>query len=144
MEDYGTDQIITSDKDDIDLLWKKGFCITAACACWLELYFAVTETVEEYEGKAQTWQFSSSWSSLKEQIRKGWENDQVIAGLCFSAKTEKLVRDKHTSGTREKKTSWKKAAKNKKYLKEKSSKGNRLTKETTQQLHSTTSRGIVS
>ena len=62
LEDYGTDQIITPDKDDIELLWKKGFCIAAVCARWLEFYFAVTETVEEYEGKAQTWQFSSSWS----------------------------------------------------------------------------------
>ena len=118
LEDYGTDQIITTDKDDIDLLWKKGFHITAVCTWSFDFYFVMTKGVEEFVGKAQTWHFSSSWSSVEKQIRKGWEN-KVITGLCFSAKTEKylLVLTESDAGQSYK---WDISAK---YLNDKSSKG---------------------
>lgn len=72
LEDYGTDQVITTDQDDIDLWWKKGFHITATCAWRFDFYFVMTKGVREYAGKDQTWYISSSSSSLEDQIRKGF------------------------------------------------------------------------
>ena len=91
LEDYGTEQIITTDKEKINMWLKTGFRITAVCPWRFDFYFVMTLGVKEYEGKAQTWHFSSTWSLLEKQIRKGWENGQVITGLCFLKKTEKYL-----------------------------------------------------
>ena len=99
---YGTDQIISNNVDDIDLLWKKDFQITAVWAWGLDFYFAMTKGAKEYAGKFQTYYISSSWTSLEDKIKRGWTNGLVITGVCFSAKVEKYLLVLTESGARQK------------------------------------------
>ena len=87
MENYGTDQIITTNSSDIKKFWANGFKITACVAQGSTIYIVMTKGTKEYEGKRQRWFFSESWND--DEIEVHYKTGRIITGICYSTELEK-------------------------------------------------------
>ena len=87
MENYGTDQIITTNSSEIKKCWANGFKITTCVAQGSTIYIVMTKGTKEYEGKRQRCFFSESWND--DEIEVHYKTGRIITGICYSTELEK-------------------------------------------------------
>ena len=89
MENYGTNQIIATNKRDIKNFWADGFKVTACTAQGSAFYVIMTQGTEEYEGKKQMHFSRETWPEVNTKIVEGYENGKVVTGICYLTELEK-------------------------------------------------------
>lgn len=83
MRDFGTNQYIFA---STSIIRKKeeDLKITACTARGSTFYVVMTKDTKEYNGKAQSWFTSNTWSDVQIQIQKGYSERKKITGICYS------------------------------------------------------------
>jgi len=84
MANYGRDQTIVTNLNDIEEKRKDGFEITACAARNSTFYIVMTKGTREYRKKKQEWFIQSSWEKADTQIQKHYKWGKAVTGICYS------------------------------------------------------------
>ncbi|XP_068670212.1 uncharacterized protein [Montipora foliosa] len=87
MKDFGTDQFILAGTSIVQK--NEDFKITACATRDSIFYVVMTKDTKEFNGKAQSWFTSNTCSDVQIQIQKGYDEEKVITGICYSVSLRK-------------------------------------------------------
>ena len=84
MKNYGTDQKIVTNVNDLDELLEDGYKITA-CAAWdSTFYIVMTKGTKEYRFKRQVYFTRTSWDMADIEMVDWYEEGYTITDICYS------------------------------------------------------------
>lgn len=88
MTNYGTEQIIETNQDNIQRRLDEDFKITACAARDSSIYVVMTKETDEYSGKRQKFFWCRNQGEVVRKAESERGNEMIITGICYSA-TEK-------------------------------------------------------
>ena len=89
MENYGTNQKIATNTNDIESFRADGFIITACAAQGSDFYIIMTKGTEEYKGKCQKHFTRETWPEVTTKIEKGFKKGRIVTGICYLTELER-------------------------------------------------------
>ena len=88
MENYGTDQEIATNANDIERFRADGFMITACAAQGSDFYIVMTKGTVEYKGKCQKYFTRETWRDVDNKIEKGFKKGRIVTDICYLTELE--------------------------------------------------------
>ena len=83
---YGDVQSIVKGKDLslVEKNWDNGKMITSCTSKGSTYYIVMTDNVNGYHGKGQTYISTSSWSDIENEIGKHYKDGKIITSICYN------------------------------------------------------------
>ena len=84
VEGYGDDQSIVKELSKVKKNWDDGKMITSCTSKGSTYYIVMTDNVNGYHGKGQSYFSRSSWSDIESEIKKCYKDGRIITSICYN------------------------------------------------------------